>query len=293
MKQSATTAIVRRLDGLERRAWSAANKYVLVYVPRRFERCPVPATLVMPLAAKDVVHAESSVEAWRKHLLHDIVEVVIPGQDHPSVAEFAKRIGARYVNENEILPEAVKSFRFGPGGQGRNGWIRQQVLKMSAHTYCATEHMIVTDSDTRPIRPLSFWHKGKPVLFVSDEYVSTYHETIDRLLGPIRHHRRSFVTHCLLREREVQKSLRNAIETHCGMPVIDAVLGRMDITTHAAFAECEMYGTYVMNAFRDRFQTAYWFNRKVTQAISPRDGNPDFEGGPAHRRFNFVSRHIH
>ncbi len=151
------------LDKLERKAWLALNKYVFLYLPRTFAPASEPCALMMPLAVKDLTHAQVTLDAWRKHLLHPVADVIVVGQADPRVAQFAAASGARYINEDEILSEAAKTFRYVYQGRNRNGWIRQQLLKLQADTFTRTNDIVVVDSDTRPVRPIAFRRAGRPI----------------------------------------------------------------------------------------------------------------------------------
>jgi hypothetical protein len=276
------------LRRLERRASSAIHKHALIYLPRTFERRDEPVTLVMPLALKDLHQAEASIASARKHLLHPIEETIIPGQSSTQIAAFCERVGAKYVDEEAFLPDSVKRFRHVTSGYNRNGWIRQQILKLSVDRIAKTRKCLILDSDTCLVRDLSFMRGTRPILFVADEYNETYHACIDRLLGPQLRYSRSFIAHCMLLDREVLDQLKRAIVLHCGMDWISAILDRIDPTLGASFSEYELYGTFVFNHAPEQFHTEYWYNRKYRF-----DGTTDPALLPDHcRKQNFVSNHV-
>ena len=288
MPDVAETASQSLLPRLERQLHSALQKHALIHVPRTFEPSKRPVTLVMPLAVKDLAHAQRTVETWRRLLGHPIRGVVVLGQSSPEVAAFAARISATYVDEDKVLSPEVLAFAYRTNGRNRNGWIRQQILKFSADAFVADGDMLIIDSDTRPVRPISFDRAGRPLLFTSDEYNPTYHACIDRLLGPQRWYRRSFIAHCMLFERDVLVALKGAIELQCKRPWAEAVLSAIDTRVEESFSEYETYGTFVFNRYPQCFRTAYWFNRKVRSGSL----DQDFVAGAEHGRFNFVSRHV-
>jgi uncharacterized protein DUF6492 len=270
----------------ERKASSAIHKHALIYWPRNFERRDEPVTLVMPLALKDLPQAEASIASVRKHLMHPIEEIIIPGQSSPDIAAFCARVGAKYVDEDAFLPDSVKRFSYVTGSRDRNGWIRQQVLKLSADQMATTRKCLILDSDTCLVRNLSFMRGVRPILFVADEYNATYHACIDRLLGPVLRYPRSFIAHCMLFDRDVLAQLKSLIASHCDMDWTSAVLDRLDRTVGESFSEYELYGTYVFNFAADQFHAEYWYNRKYRGVI-------DLASLPrgCHRQ-NFVSNHV-
>jgi Family of unknown function (DUF6492) len=261
---------------LERKAFTTWHRHVLAYLPRTFAPSTQSVAIIMPLATKDLQRAEYALERWRGNLLHPIESVIVPGQSSVEIAAFCERVGARYIDETTVLPDAIKKFDYRPRG---NGWIRQQILKLMADEFTPAEKLLMIDSDTWPNRPIAFMHDDKPVLYISDEYEPTYRDSIDRLFGPLRHSRRSFIAHCMLFERDVLGAMKRAIEGHCRKPWQDAILSALDPAVECCFSEYETYGHYVMNFRPDRFQTEYWYNAKDN-------------GRRNLKRYNFVSVHI-
>lgn len=277
------------LSKIERKAWLALNKYVLFYLPRTYQPSSEPCTLVMPLAVKDLAHAQATLDAWTKHLQHPLAEIVVVGQDDRRIAHFAARCGARYINEEDVLSPAVKSFGYVYQGRSRNGWIRQQILKLMADTFTHSKDILVADSDTHPVRPISFRRNGRPILFVTHDFTPTYYACMQRLLPDLTLYRRSFVAHCMLFERGVLQQLRSELEQHAGRPWDEAILNAIDKSVDASFSEFELYGNYVYNRMPHLFAPEYWFNCRLRQT----DPGQALGVQAGHARYNFISRHIH
>jgi len=274
----------------QRRLRSLLNRYALSYLPRPFPSSTRPITLVVPLAAKDLVVAGRSIAAIKRNLRHPITEVVIPGQSHPDLKAFCAENGFRYIDENDVLPEKVKNFKYVVDGANRNGWVRQQVLKLSAFDYIEADNIFVCDADTIFLRPFSLFEGDKQILFEADEYVLPYHAMNKRLLGPIPRYQWSFVAHCMLFQRHLVKDLHAKIEAYHHKPWLDAVLDNIDHTTEAGLSEYDLYGNFLFNYHREAFVGRYWFNRK-TRLRS--DGDVEAAIAKYGSRFNSVSDHFH
>ncbi len=277
------------LAKIVRKGQSSFQKHVGVYWPRPVELSQRPVTVLVPLALKDMAQAERSIAGLRQHLKHPIVEIVVPGQDHPDIAAFCARLGLRYVNENSVLPEAVKSLDYRVNGHNRNGWMRQQILKLDAFRYCGGDAVFICDSDTTFIRDVAFFEKGRQVLLTSDDYISHYHGTTQRLLGPVPRHSRSFIAHCMLMQRPVLAALQQEIERRHAKPWQLAILDCIDRSQDEGFSEYELYGNWLMSSAPKTCVTRYWYNRKVNMA-SPADF---VAARQTFRHFNSLSSHIH
>ena len=225
----------------------------------------------------------------RAHLRHPIAEIVVPGQDHDDLRAFCAGIGVRYVNEKEALPGSVLDFDYAIGGLDMNGWIRQQMLKLLAFRFLDAENVLVFDADTFLMRDISLFEGNRQVLFLADEYTGSFHAMTEKLLGPAPRHKRSFIAHFMLFQRDLMAGLESGIGRHCGCGMVEAILGRLDRTITASLSEFELYGNYLHRFHPERFAGRYWYNIK----IAPGDARGLEELERRFGRFNSVSAHEH
>jgi hypothetical protein len=243
----------------------------------------------MPLAAKDVQRAYLAIGSIRQHVLHPISEIVVVGQDHDAVRQFCRDCDVRYLCEDDVLPATVNEPRLTSDGQLRvRGWLRQQLLKLTAFDYIDAENILVYDADTYLVRDLSFFNGDRQILFLSDEYTKRYDHMIARILGPITRHPRSFVAHFMLLQRDVMKRLHRKALANCGMELIDTILSELDIASYQ-LSEFEIYGNYMHTFEPDRLVTRYWYNQKVA---TDRQFSLE-ELRSRYRHMNSVSAHEH
>ena len=261
------------------------HRHVISWWPRRYAASARPVTVLMPLAVKDLARAHVALGALREHLLHPIERVVVPGQKSAEIARFCADHGAVYVDETEVLPRAVLDLDYTARGYNLNGWMRQQILKLTAPSYAGAGDFAVFDSDTVLLRGVSFFEGARQILFTADEYVGDYHAMNERLLGPLPRQPRSFVAHFMLFQADVLAELTRAVEARQGCSLTEAVLKNLDRSTVSGLSEYELYGNFLMHTRPDAACARYWYNVK---AKSLRPG-ARFSA----RRFNSVSDHVY
>jgi hypothetical protein len=276
-----------RSHAIARRLRSAAHRYVLAWLPRTYPASDRPVTVMVPMAEKDLTLAPRCIAHLKQNLRHPITRIVVPGQKSKALADFCRDNGYVYIDENDVLPECIKSLAYVADGRNRNGWIRQQALKLGAFGFVDDELVFACDSDTLFLRPFAMLQGERQVLFEADEYIDSYHEMSMRLLGPHQRYRWSFVAHCMLFQRDVMTSLLNDIEARHRMPWPDAIVSCLDRTVGPGLSEFELYGNYLHCRFPDRFVGKYWYNCKLRLR---RDG-ASVDAGSV-RRFNSVSDHV-
>ena len=261
------------------------HRHVTSWLPRSFARSDRPLSIVMPLAEKDVARAGIALAAQRRHLMHPIEAIVVPGQKSALIAKFCADEGLRYIDETELLPRAVLDLDYRFKGYNLNGWIRQQVLKLTAPSYVDAELIAVFDADTVLLRDISFFDGARQILFTADEYVASYHAMTQKLLGPGPRPKRSFVAHFMLLQRDLLLALTSEIEARHGCGLVEAILKNLDTGIAASLSEYELYGTYVTQRHPARATQRYWYNVKAKTLGKLTLG--------AARRFNSVSDHVY
>lgn len=167
--------------------------------------------------------------------------------------------GLTFVDEDSLLPgltlAVTRERLLGIGVPAtRAGWYFQQFLKMAwALTAAAREWYLVWDSDTLPLRPVSFSDdEGRPVFLTTDQYKASYFETLRQLVGLGRAIPASFIAESMLVNRDVMLELIEAIaKPGCVAPerFYERILGSVAVSGDPlrAFSEFETYGTFALS----------------------------------------------
>ena len=263
------------------------HELLLAHLPRSYPASDRPISIMIPLAVKDIDNVRLSLAALRKHVCHPIGEVVIAGQDHDLIRAFCEDNDARYVNENDVMRDVVGPSRFREDPTKLMGWIKQQLLKLTAFEFTSGDAVLVHDSDTLYIRDLTFFSGDRQICYMSDEYTKKYFPFLRKIIGPVERHPRSFVAHSILMQRDIMAALDAHVRQRSGKGLIAHILDTLVAGEESHLSEFEIYGNYMHNFMPDRFETRYWYNRKIS--FAPGDGLEDIEA--RWRRYNSVSNH--
>lgn len=240
-------------------------RYFLSYFPRNCVTSDKPLSVVIPLAVKDIYKAGIAVSSIRKHVKHPINEIVIVGQDHDDIRDFCAANNLIYINENDVLPRAA--FESNPNNHKKikpSNWVYQQIIKLSVFDFINADAILVHDSDTYLMRDITFFCGDRQILFLADEYTKKYEKLLLYFLGPIKRHRRSFVTHSMLLQRKFLASLNNKVRENCGLSLVDAILHKIEAANSGALSEFEIYGNFITSFHQDAVKTRYWYNKKIS-----------------------------
>lgn len=251
--------------------------------PREYKFCDKEVAILVPLAKKDLAVAEFSIPSLRANIKHKIVRFLIVGQDCEEIHDFCKRHEIEFLSENEVLKPYLSHELV-----QQKGWIKQQIIKITAFDYIDCERILAFDSDTMLLRGINYFDE-LPNFYLADEYTKKYMYFIEKILGIKTRAPRSFVAHSMMFERDKMAALNTHCEKLHGTNWVGALLKYADLENYTKFSEYEIYGNFIYHFFKGQFKTRYWFNIK----------NRKFEFTDVenirvfYKDFNSVSMHIH
>lgn len=177
--------------------------------------------------------------------------VIVPKR-HLSHFRAATPIGIDVVNEEDVLPSAYKTTiarqlqLCGLHG-GRASWLYQQFLKLEACRQPGKK-VLIWDSDTIPLRPLSFVdHKGALTPFLSKENHAPYFAMIKKILGIDKQLPASFIAQSIPFYGDWLIEMLTTIESRFGLDWKDAILSQLTPDLGLSpFSEYETIGNYIL-----------------------------------------------
>lgn len=218
----------------------------------------VPIDVVIPVVEKDASTLILTIESIRANVLQPIKNIYLIAPESALLRKIAHEKNCIFVLEDGVLPIFSKNTQ-------REGWIKQQYLKLNSDTVAACEHFLIIDADTLLIRPQIFVTKDKSVLNILYDYWFKRKQMVKIALGFDKFHNLDFTSHHMLFSKTKLKALKQHLENLHGKPWQDA-LDSLDIP-EGSFSEYELYGNFVAQHFRDEVDFVLGSN-----IIFPRNG---------------------
>lgn len=137
------------------------------------------------------------------------------------------------------------------------GWYIQQFIKIkSASQFKENESVLIWDSDTIPLRPLTFENnKGGHNYFVGSEYHEPYFKTLSKFTSISKKIEQSFIAQCL---PVYSHHVRELIDEFGGEENwIKNIMLNLDETSDCAFSEYETLGNFLMGKHPDLVHLNY------------------------------------
>ena len=221
----------------------------------------LPIDVLIPVAAKDFGTLSKVVNSVREYVLHPITNIFIVSKESEIIKNFCIETDCIWVDEDKVLPIKKSHIQYKVDGIDRSGWLFQQFIKLTSDTICQNEFVLIIDADTILIRPQRFIDPhGKMIFFFSDEHHQPYYDTYKKLLDCDALSPVSFVSHYMVMNRKLLKSLKEKIEEKNNLVWYEAILKHNDYTQGASFSEYELFGNFAYDNFRGRIKLEYWFN---------------------------------
>ncbi|MEM9043279.1 MAG: DUF6492 family protein [Pseudomonadota bacterium] len=267
------------------------GKQVLSRFVRDDEPDDQPVALMIPVAPKDLDRARQSVPRMQAMVAHRLVRTAVIAPANQAIKALCEEIGVDFIDENDHLTALAGAERT----SRMRGWLKQQLLKLSAPEIMEHPDVVVIDSDTYPLRPTAFLTPdGRQILYRGDRNLINFHMFTERVIGPAPGRATSFIAHCMLfRDRHLD-ALRSVIEARHNEGWVEAFLRLIDESMKSGaadeydiYSEYDIYGHFILRDAPDQFVTRYYANAKLQ--------SDDFLGTlnlpQKVRRFRFVSNH--
>ena len=265
------------------------KKYVAAWFSGDDPESAFDVALLVPIAPKDLKRAAEALPKICENLAHPISDVCIVSPDDPEIRAFCHDRGYRWVDERTALAPILLPAAFDQLG----GWICQQMIKLMAPEIAKSEHVVVFDSDTYPLRKVRFIdERGRLILNTSELTAERYPRFTKRLTGLEPYRDRGFIAHCMIIDQTTVNALRECIEKRHGKPWHESILDLLDepVEKSGVMSEFEILGTFLARTMPERIVLRYRLNLKVPEKIFFHIGDLSWS---RRRRFRFVSSHLH
>lgn len=208
-------------------------------------RCP---ELIMPLHQRDIGTALRTLAELQSQVQPQRISIIAAA----SVRSDPRLTDHRVIDEDTIVPgmtfQSIEQEleRRGLRGIRSPGWLLQQFLKLGYARHAGPDGFVVWDSDTLPLRPVSFFDavSGKPFFLGKTEHFPAYFELNKRLLGlEYRSELPSFVAEVMYLRTDLATAMLDEIETATGLPFWQGIISVMDADSIPA--EFELFGNFV------------------------------------------------
>lgn len=223
-----------------------------------------PFDIIIPVSYKDCGFLKKNIPYIRENLYGSKIYIIT---NEYCFRFFSKKFldvnGCELIDENKLYPglnfTKIRSELSLIHKEQLTGWYFQQFLKFAfSLTIYAKDFYLIWDSDTVPIRAITFFKDCKFLVNPKNEHHQPYFDCIEKLLKLQKYAPYSFISEHMMIKTSIMKELILKIEEH-GCPFWRVIINACDNNNLQCFSEFETYGNYCYNFYQNLFET-----RKLT-----------------------------
>ncbi len=245
--------------------------------------------VVIPAAAKDAETVPYCIEGVRRNLKHPLGSIFVIGETDAGLRDVVQRTGARFVDENAMLPLRRTDIAYVVDGIDRSGWLFQKLLKYAGAALTDKTHYLVIDSDTVLLRPQVFELGGTPLVLHADEHHETYFQVCKSMLGYPRVTELSCVAHMALIDVGRLRALKEHLECRFHCRWFEAFVRNTRMEDASGSSDYELYGQWCLSQYPFDNIREYFFNSELGRAELRPVGELERRYGADYRSLSFHS----
>jgi len=172
-----------------------------------------------------------------------------------TIKEDVLKLGIKFLDEDNIiegltLESLKKEINFRGLNEGRAGWYFQQFIKYAYSNYSKYDYYLAWDSDTIPLKKISYFLNNSPSLIEKKECHSAYFRTIQVLFNGEVYRTNPTVSYVaenmMFNKRIVQEIMRKITVNSGSGTFYEGILNAISRDDfESGFSEFETYGNYV------------------------------------------------
>ena len=242
----------------------------------------MPIDIVIPIIEKDLDILPFCLEGLQKNCNNVIDNIYLVAPAHQPIIDFANKNGLIFVDEKMVLGYSAKDINYiDRYGNNKNGWIFQQLLKLSGRIG-TNRYYVTIDADHILMRPHTFvTNKGESVFYVSKEYYYPYYVTQKALTGHFPFQHLSYISHKMVFDKDQIQVLHNILERGKEKSWDQVIIGTLKQMPMGSFSEFELYGHLYPTSHKKRI---LWHQKELRKGSN----DLDYEGLSA-RYFSYLS----
>lgn len=225
--------------------------------------------IVICLASKDYKIVKKVIRECNRHLLQqsaDTIYIITNRQNNRFFSQrWREKCHVRLLDEDKLVDglcfgnvRQALVEHFDGGVNIYTGWYFQQFLKIGfALSEYAKDEYLIWDSDTIPLRELTFKDSEKYLFTVKTECHKPYFITTQKLLGIGKLYDRSFIAEHMPISTRIMRELIDQMEQSDveGKAWWQKIINATSGCDEQAFSEFETYGNYCVKYHPDVFST--------------------------------------
>lgn len=219
-----------------------------------------PVDIVIITASKDHALLETYLTYLKKNLCQDINKIFLVSLENQEVRDFCSAHKITFINERTVLGYDKNTINYRVNGIDRNGWIFQQLLKLSGERFVEMENYIIVDSDTLLINKHTFLKHGKFIFFENEEWNESYFKAFKKMFGYSTKNKLSFTSHMMIFNTKNLVEMKSELEKKHGVSWDKVYLSTVNEHDMSCVSDYDTYANWVLCNHPENITTEPLYN---------------------------------
>lgn len=228
------------------------------------EDTSTPLDIVIPTLGQDLELLETSIKSTSL-LRHIIKNIYIVAPWSQKLSNFCIDHSCILIDESTVLPYTKDKLGYIVSGKDRNGWLFQQLLKISSDSFVQSENYLVLDSDTVIVSPYSFISRSKFIFQESTEWNAEYFKMFERMFGYRAKNKLSFVCHMMIFNKSLLTELKQELYEKHHKSWDAVIIDNINHNQYSGFSEFETYGNWMYIHHKNKINKVPFYNQSITR----------------------------
>jgi hypothetical protein len=220
--------------------------------------------VVIPCVERDYHILTLLIKSLKVNCINPIRIIYVVGPSSELLESKGNECGYMFINEKEIITDKFDKVNYFVEQVNRKGWLIQQLIKLHVNEISKSKFVLVIDADTILTQKQFFVINSKIILNYSDEYHLPYHAVVKKLLNIENTYKKSFVSHMMVIDTQILKSLQNHL-CSSDKEWVDVIIQAIDFKESSCFSEFELLGNYYYYFYANRINLSYWNNISLSR----------------------------
>lgn len=221
--------------------------------------------LVIPTVSKDFDLLQEVLKAAKKNIVQPINKIFIVSRKDLTIEKFCSDNGYVFVDELSVLGYGKDAITYMVGNVNRNGWMFQQLLKLSGEKFVEMENYFVVDSDTILIRPHSLIENGAWTFFQNEEWNQPYFDSFKTLLGYDAPTTLSYTSHMMIFNTDNLRRMKKELEEKHGISWDKAYVSTASPTEPSCISDYDTYANWVLYNLPGKVKNRVFYNKGLSR----------------------------
>ncbi len=220
--------------------------------------------IMIPTVSKDFTLIKDVIDSFLK-INHEINKIFVVAPPHEEIVQYCSKNNLQFVDEKTVLGYGKDAIKYFVNNTNRNGWIFQQLLKLSGENIVEMDNYFILDSDTIIANNFSLIENDKFIFYQNEEWHSAYFKAFYKIFGYKTINKLSFTSHMMIFNKNMLRLMKKEMEAKKGKSWDEVYLSTIDPNEASCISDYDTYANWVLCNFPNKVIQRPLYNKALSR----------------------------